>query len=366
VKGYGNYTYDGCNHGTHVAGTIAALNNNVGVIGVLPSAVVQLYIVRVFGDDCAWTYTAGLADAAKKCQAGGANVISMSLGSNVPSNTEKTTFDDLYAQGVLPVAAAGNDGTTRISYPAGYDSVISVAAIDSTKTRASFSQYNAKVELSAPGVGVLSTVTMGTGEIATFTVAGTSYNVMALAGDNPTYESPKGNIVNKALCNCGSGTAICDCAGQICLIQRGTNSFAEKVIFCQQGGGVGAVIYNNAAGTFTGTLGSVATTIPSVSLSQADGVSCLGQIGQLSALFVGVSNYEYYDGTSMATPHVSAVAALIWSYAPNCNALQVRTALGSSAQALPVGSPVGTRNNEYGYGLIQADAGVAALQALKC
>jgi hypothetical protein len=64
--------------------------------------------------------------------------------------TEQRAFDSLYAQGVLSIAAAGNDGNSRVSYPAGYDSVISVAAVDEAKNWATFSQYNKDVELAGP------------------------------------------------------------------------------------------------------------------------------------------------------------------------------------------------------------------------
>lgn len=74
------------------------------------------------------------------------------------SRTEARAFADLAAQGVLSIAAAGNDGNNRNSYPASYDAVVSVAALDHKVQRASFSQYNSQVELSAPGVDTLSTI----------------------------------------------------------------------------------------------------------------------------------------------------------------------------------------------------------------
>ncbi len=80
LSGYpSGWNNDQCGHGTHVAGTIAAANNNLGVIGVSPGKV-SLHIVKVFGDDCAWSYSSTLVDAAQRCQAAGAKVISMSLG----------------------------------------------------------------------------------------------------------------------------------------------------------------------------------------------------------------------------------------------------------------------------------------------
>lgn len=87
----------------------------------------------------------------------------MSLGGGRASATEEAAIDTLYnTNGVLLIAAAGNAGTTAVSYPAGYANVVSVAAVDSSNAKASFSQVNADVELAAPGVNVYSTVPLST------------------------------------------------------------------------------------------------------------------------------------------------------------------------------------------------------------
>jgi hypothetical protein len=230
VDGYdGNlpWNQDGLTHGTHVAGTIAAVNNDFGVVGVTPGTV-NLYIVRVFADDGNWAYASTLINAANRCASAGANIISMSLGGGDPSLPEQQAYDLLYAQGILTIAAAGNDGNNEFLYPASYPSVMSVAAIDSNKAVASFSQRNSQVDIAAPGVGVLSTVG---------------------------------------------------------------------------------------------------------------------------------SSYEYYDGTSMATPHVSAVAALVWSAMPSATNKDVRSALYSSAEDLGVAG----RDDVYGYGLVRAKLAIENL-----
>jgi len=280
----------------------------------------------------------------------------MSLGGSSSTVVERTGFQNLYDAGILSVAAAGNSGNSALSYPASYDSVVSVAAVDSTSTVASFSQFNAQVEWAAPGVAVLSTVGMGGGDLATTNVGGNPgffIQSIAFSGDTPQFESPKGNTGFVNLCNCGLGTSSCavDCSKSICLIQRGTNTFAEKVVNCQNGGGVAAIIFNNVAGSFTGTLGSVATYIPSVGISMADGNTALANVGKLAQVNVAKDNYMYYDGTSMATPHASAVATLVWSWFPRCTNGQIRAAISNSTT--PLGSPQ-PRNNYYGYGLVQA------------
>lgn len=180
-----DFLQDGLGHGTHVAGTIAAVGGNGGgVMGVTHNAQMNLFIVRVLDAAGDFTFGSNLVAAAQECVDTGANVISMSIGG--PKFTQYTSdaFEQFYNNGVLLVASAGNDGNTAFNYPASYvfnsvpcthtqckvshkafpfiifrySSVISVAAIDENKRVASFSQQNSQVELAAPGVGVWSTL----------------------------------------------------------------------------------------------------------------------------------------------------------------------------------------------------------------
>jgi cysteine-rich repeat protein len=88
----------------------------------------------------------------------GVNIISMSLGGEGRSDAEEEMINQIYDQGILMVAAAGNHGNShnKIFYPAAYDSVISVAAVKNNKQVAPFSTYNEHVSVAAPGVAVLS------------------------------------------------------------------------------------------------------------------------------------------------------------------------------------------------------------------
>ncbi|MFC5460898.1 S8 family serine peptidase [Massilia niabensis] len=354
--GTGWWYTDENHHGTHVAGTVAAINNSgTGVVGVNANQQLKLHIVKVFGKD-GWAYSSSLATAANKCGAAGANVISMSLGGARASKTEQKAFDTQYANGVLSVAAAGNDGNRIVSYPAGYASVMSIGALDENRQWATFSQYNSKVELSAPGVGVLSTVPMGGGIEAALSVGSATYAPGAMEGSplktatGPLADFGIGDKTNSAV------------AGKVCLIQRGTVDFAVKVQNCQNSGGLGAIVYNNVAGAFGGTLGTTATSIPSVTATDADGAAMLKQLGQSATVSVKAANYAYYDGTSMATPHVAAVAALVWSFAPTCTGAQIRTTLNNSALDL---GPAG-RDTKYGFGLVQAKAAHDRIKSLGC
>jgi subtilisin family serine protease len=355
-RGTGWWYTDENHHGTHVAGTVAAINNSgVGVVGVNANRKLKLHIVKVFDAD-GWAYSSSLATAAKKCGSFGANVISMSLGGGRPSKTEQRAFDSLSASGVLSIAAAGNDGNTAVSYPAGYASVMSVGAIDENRQWADFSQYNADVEIAAPGVSVLSTVPMGQGTVSSLKVGNTNYAAGDMEG------SPK-TSATAPLADFGIGDAVnAAVSGKVCLIARGSIDFAVKVSNCQKSGGVGAVVYNNVAGGFGGTLGTTVTTIPSVTASDTDGAAMKAQLGQTATVKVDPSNYAYYDGTSMATPHVSAVAALVWSYFPSCTGAQIRATLNKSAQDL---GPAG-RDVKFGHGLVQARAAYDRIIARGC
>lgn len=228
----GNWYNDGHGHGTHVAGTIAAIGNNgKGVVGVNPSGNLGLHIVKVFNDSGSWAYGSNLVAAVNQCVNAGSNVISMSLGGSGSSTTERNAFISALNNNVLSIAAAGNGGNSSFSYPASYDEVVSVAAVDSNGNKASFSQYNSQVEIAAPGVSVNSTL--------------------------------PGN------------------------------------------------------------------------------------------------QYASWNGTSMATPHVSGVAALVWSHYTQCSATQIRNALNATAEDRGSAG----RDNQYGWGIVKAKAAYDYLAA---
>lgn len=341
---------DDCGHGTHVAGTIAAANNTAGVIGVSPGKV-SLHMIEVFsGAACGWSYASTLVDAANRCETAGAKIISMSLGGGGATTTERNAFDGLNSRGILSIAAAGNDGNSTLSYPASYSSVLSVAAVDVNNVKATFSQFNAEVDISAPGVGVLSTYPTRDGAV---TVGTTGYMASALEG------SPQ-LVRNGGMVNGGRCTAAGAWGGKVVLCERGDIAFADKVLNAQAGGATAAIIYNNVAGGFGGTLGTTVTSIPSVTITREDGLSLVGSSATATVSAVtetNVSGYAYLDGTSMATPHVSGVAAIVWSAKPTATNQQVRDALTSTALDLEAAG----RDNNTGFGLVQAFNAAEAL-----
>lgn len=146
-------------HGTHVAGIIGAKNNGYGIVGVANEA--SLYSIKVLGNDGAG-YLSDIIAGIDWCITNKMDIINLSLGSSVPSTALQQEVDKAYNQGILVVAAAGNDGTSdgatdTVDYPAKYSSVIAVAAIDSNNKRPSFSSTGNTVEVAAAGVNVLST-----------------------------------------------------------------------------------------------------------------------------------------------------------------------------------------------------------------
>ena len=245
VTGYGGgysagptqWSYDGNGHGTHVAGTIAAIGGNgKGVVGVNRNGELKLHIVKVFDDNGGWTWGSNLLAAVEICVDVGANIINMSLGGGGFSQTEYNTYERIFKENdALAITAAGNLGNTAYSYPASYEYVMSVAATDVNNQIASFSQHNNQVDIAAPGKYILST-------------------------------SPSN---------------------------------------------------------------------------------------------VSYTMYRELSGTSMATPHVSGVAALVWSRDTTKSAAEIRRALEESAEDL--GDP--GRDNYYGNGSVRADRAAALLDS---
>lgn len=160
IEGTSSYMDDN-GHGTHVAGTIAALNNMYGVVGVSPQ--VNLYAIKVIDQFRNGNYS-DLVAGIEWSITNQMDIVNMSLGGNTKSRTLEKAIDHAYKAGILLVAAAGNKGFDQkgtISYPAMYNSVIAVGALDQQNNRANFSSVGKELELMAPGVDILSTVPGG-------------------------------------------------------------------------------------------------------------------------------------------------------------------------------------------------------------
>lgn len=172
-----NYTSsynDDNGHGTHVAGIIGAVDNEIGVIGVGPE--IDLYSVKVLNRQGSG-YLSDIIEGLEWAIQNKMQVINMSLGtsSNVPSFRE--AVKKVNAAGIVQVAAAGNNGGT-VLYPAAYDEVIAVSAVDKTDTIASWSSRGPQIDLAAPGVNIYSTYKGQTYQ----TLSGTSMAAPHIAG----------------------------------------------------------------------------------------------------------------------------------------------------------------------------------------
>lgn len=144
-------------HGTHVAGIIGALDNDVGVIGVAPKA--DLYPIKVLNAAGSGTL-ADLIEGIQWAIDKQLDVISMSLSFGTATEEQlvplHTYITKAYNAGITIVAAAGNSATTFTSYPARYPEVLSIAATDINDDPAYFNSVG-KIDFSAPGVNIYST-----------------------------------------------------------------------------------------------------------------------------------------------------------------------------------------------------------------
>jgi subtilisin family serine protease len=146
-------------HGTHVAGIVAARQNNRGVIGVAPQS--RLLIAKVLGDDGIGNSAAVAAGVDWACDHG-ASIISMSLGSPQPDVQLRQAIERAAAKGVFVIAAAGNSGRPNsVNYPARWRETVAVAAVDRNGQLSRFSSRGPQVDIAAPGQDVLSTFRNG-------------------------------------------------------------------------------------------------------------------------------------------------------------------------------------------------------------
>ncbi|UKE72560.1 S8 family peptidase [Xanthomonas graminis] len=252
-------------HGTHVAGTIAAVtHNSTGVAGIAFNA--KILPVRALGK-CGG-YTSDIADAITWASGGTvsgvpanttpAEVINMSLGgSGTCSTTYQNAINAAVGRGTTVVVAAGNSSASvSTSSPANCANVIAVAATTSSRAKASYSNYGSGVDISAPGSSILSTLNDGT------TTPG-----------NPSYASYN-----------GTSMATPHVAGVVALMQsvapspltpaqvENTIKSTAASFSCSQGCGAGLLDANAAV---TAALGGGGSTPPSGNTLQ-DGVPVSG------------------------------------------------------------------------------------------
>jgi subtilisin family serine protease len=308
-------------HGTHVAGTVAASgNNNIGVIGVDFQAHLMTLKVSDDGSNMLTSAIIAAIQYATMMKTRGVDVVALnaSYGGGSPSSVESSAMQAAGNAGIVFCAAAGNnnaDNDTTSVYPASYrlNNMIVVAASDQDDNLASFSNYGAAtVDLAAPGVNILSCLPVAlAGDLSYVQHSGNVFSA-----DSLTYSGlTSSNGITATLYDCGLGYSTNFPAGvrnNIAFVQRGTITFSTKVANAISAGARAAVIFNNVAGNFLGTLQVASNWIPAISLSQADGQT-LQALLPAPATVVNVTDptqiYQFLDGTSMATPHVSGAVA---------------------------------------------------------
>ena len=368
---------DDAGHGTHVSGTIAAADDAQGVVGIAPS--IRLWGLKILNSEGTGSNDK-LVKAldwviSKKKDLGGNWVINLSLGHAGISVSERNAVNRALDAGIVIVAASGNEssaeeGVKPVAYPAGYDNVLTVGAVDTDMTTiAVFSNQGPEMDLVAPGVNVLSTVPTGFGS-KTYVGAGNDFFYsLALAG------SPRGSITAEYV-YCGLGTAASDfpasVRGKIALIQRGGTTFAWKSRRAKEAGAIGVVIFNSENPASPG-MNWTMRPIPSspseddawttgfeylltVNMVYADGLALSKTTGTIT-LVNDKDDFDVYQGTSMATPHVTGAVALVWALAPDATPAQVRNALTSTAKDL---GRTGL-DSTFGYGLLDVLGAAKAL-----
>jgi serine protease len=160
-------------HGTHVAGTVAAVTNNgKGVAGTAWGA--KVMPVRVLGlgggstsdiaDAIIWASGGAVSGVPTLSAANAADVINMSLGGGGSCDaTTQAAINSAVSRGTTVVVAAGNSNANASGFtPASCNNVINVASVTSASARSSFSNYGTLIDVSAPGSGILSTLNAGT------------------------------------------------------------------------------------------------------------------------------------------------------------------------------------------------------------
>ncbi len=359
-------------HGTHVAGTIAAIGaNDYGIKGIAPK--VDLYAYRVLGAYGSGS-NSGIIAAIEEAVKQKMNVINLSLGGGANSETDAGSYaiNNAMMAGVISVVATGNSGPNRGTMGTPATARLGIAVGNTTNPEA---QYKGKINVTAGDynyskVNSLMGTTFGA-DLATQLKG--EFDIVAIPGFGEAKDFEG-----------------IDVAGKVALISRGNIAFVEKIANARAKGAIATIIHNN-----TGTapanvaLGDAFEFIPTFDISLADGTAIrekiaaggakvsfgeftktmttgdevndsssrgpstpnfdikpdvtapgtniMSSVPRYKADFpdaVYDTAYERFTGTSMATPHIAGIAALVKQANPDWTAFDVKVALSNTATIL--------------------------------
>ncbi len=288
---------DDNDHGSHVAGTAAAVRGNgEGVAGGV-STEASILAGKVLTGCGSGSYSA-IADGIRWATDNGADVINMSLGGDSGAQTLKNACQYAVDNGVVVVAAAGNSGPCSdcVGYPAKYDSVIAVSATDDDDNLANFSSTGPEVDLAAPGDGVLSTIPPESDSGSTYedgyeTLRGTSMASPHVAGAAAQVVAETGISDNQA-------------------VRRELKDTAEDIGLVDNDQGAGLLDAERAAGDLPRVSTGDASNVGSGSATLAGSLDDLGGASSAAAFFEYGESGSLTQTTSRTTLSATGTFAL--------------------------------------------------------
>lgn len=374
-------------HGTHVAGTIGAVGNNAtGTTGVCWQATIMA--IRVL-DTLGSGTTADIVSGLNYAVTNGAKVVNMSLGGGSYDAAFNTAITNAKSSGVLLVVAAGNsalnvDVPANATYPCNYeqDNIVCVAALDQDYDLATFSNYGwTHVDIGAPGVNIVSawpganaTITdpltagwSGAGwGYTTLTVGGTPYafivNPPAYDRSAATYSNSIDDRFYKSFNLAGVSAAdlnfytIIDTEPvndlfKVAYDSTGADPFVAGTQLLSTSGSTSGVV---AAAQYDISACNTATCAVGFNLVTNATTTTFGvgvMLFSINTLTLDTVSYNVISGTSMATPHVAGVAAMLFAQNPNYTYSDVASALyngGETAASLNLKTTTGKSLNALG------------------